>query len=176
MALPELALMKPAKTTPHATPRVDQPTPVVKTEPGLKGGKRRKESVKNIPNGRKIVRNVPKMIPRGHKVVLRGNKVAVKREQGEGSANRLRKVQQKTIGKSVAVNKSAGRSKVQKKTVKNREIPVKVDNAKEKVTVDDDVAIEYEEVEESKCPYCMKQFSCWNNVSSHMIKMHATQV
>ena len=40
----------------------------------------------------------------------------------------------------------------------------------------DDVAIEYEEVEESSCPYCMKQFKHWNAVSSHMLKAHKDQV
>ena len=37
----------------------------------------------------------------------------------------------------------------------------------------DDVSIEYEEREESKCPYCMKQFSSWKSVSAHMAKVHS---
>ena len=40
----------------------------------------------------------------------------------------------------------------------------------------DDVAIEYEEMEESKCPYCMKQFTTWNAVSRHMANVHKDEV
>ena len=39
----------------------------------------------------------------------------------------------------------------------------------------EEVAIEYEEREESACPYCMKQFTCWEKVTTHMGKVHANE-
>ena len=40
---------------------------------------------------------------------------------------------------------------------------------------EEEVAIEYEEREESACPYCMKQFTCWEKVTAHMGKVHADE-
>jgi len=40
----------------------------------------------------------------------------------------------------------------------------------------DEVSIEYEETEESQCPYCLKQFANWNYLSKHMTKVHVNEV
>ena len=53
---------------------------------------------------------------------------------------------------------------------------VKVENSlDERPDDEEEVAIEYEEREESACPYCMKQFNCWEKVTAHMAKIHANQ-
>ena len=53
---------------------------------------------------------------------------------------------------------------------------VKVENSlDERPDDEEEVAIEYEEREESACPYCMKQFNCWEKVTAHMAKIHANE-
>lgn len=53
---------------------------------------------------------------------------------------------------------------------------VKVENSLGKRPGDEEeVAIEYEEREESACPYCLKQFNCWEKVTAHMGKVHADE-
>merc|ERR1712098_557565 len=76
-----------------------------------------------------------------------------------------------------------------KKVVKQNKIQQNINNHKviktEKADYDDDkavggaeddVAIEYEETEETKCPYCYKEFSEFKRLSSHMLAKHQNEV
>ena len=69
-----------------------------------------------------------------------------------------------------------------KLVAKKYENAVKVNGAKKPVVKvekrpgdEEEVAIEYEEREESACPYCLKQFNCWEKVTAHMGKVHADE-
>ena len=73
-----------------------------------------------------------------------------------------------TMRKGQPIKKPTQRGKVNK--TKFPGAVVKKEPAQETA---DDVSIEYEEREESKCPYCMKQFNSWKSVSAHMAKVHS---
>ena len=69
-----------------------------------------------------------------------------------------------------------------KLVAKKYENAVKVNCAKKPVVKvenrpgdEEEVAIEYEEREETACPYCLKQFNCWEKVTAHMGKVHADE-
>ena len=76
----------------------------------------------------------------------------------------------KTSSKLVAT-----RSKNAIKVNSGKKPAVKVENSLDERPDEEEVAIEYEEREESACPYCMKQFSCWEKVTAHMAKIHANE-
>merc|ERR1712025_108550 len=65
------------------------------------------------------------------------------------------------------------RGQVQLRDVKTEKVELNETNV---ASTEDDVAIEYEETEETKCPYCFKKFSEFKRLSSHMMIKHKNEV
>ena len=93
-------------------------------------------------------------------------KAALYTKKHKNPGNRLNHAQKKRDGSKLIAKSNEKAVKVHVAT----KLAVKLENSLEG---EEEVAIEYEEKEESACPYCMKQFSCWEKVLSHMTKVHA---
>merc|ERR1719233_2250483 len=75
---------------------------------------------------------------------------------------------------AVKQQKRPQRGQVQHKIIKTEK--VEFDDTKSVAGTEDDVAIEYEETEETTCPYCYKEFSDFKRLSSHMMVKHKNEV
>jgi len=75
---------------------------------------------------------------------------------------------------AVKQKKTPQRGQVKHKIIKTEK--VEFDDTKSVASTEDDVAIEYEETEETKCPYCYKEFSEFKRLSSHMMVKHKNEV
>ena len=125
-----------------------------------------------LPQGKLVVKQEkPEINGHGLEKSSRKRVLNSKKHQSFGNIKRPNFAQKpKTASKSVAKNAV--------KVNGIKKLAVKVEKSSEEKPGDDDeeeVAIEYEEREESACPYCMKQFTCWEKVTAHMGKVHANE-
>ena len=170
----------------------------VKEEPGLVGNKstlgRKMGAIPGINKSAIYDRITKRIISRSKSAKLPQGKLVVKQEKPEIGGQGLEKSSRKRVFNS-RKHQSLGNNKrpnfaqkpktASKSVAKNavkvngiKKLAVKVEKSSEEKPGDDDeeeVAIEYEEREESACPYCMKQFTCWEKVTAHMGKVHANE-
>merc|ERR1712212_1173192 len=101
-------------------------------------------------------------------------KLAVKKCSENTVAKNVEKTVKPEKRNAVKQQKRPQRGQVQHKIIKTEK--VEFDDTKSVAGTEDDVAIEYEETEETKCPYCYKEFSEFKRLSSHMMVKHKNEV
>ena len=148
----------------------------VKEEPGVVGdnnplrgipGRNNKAASFAKSRSRNLVKHSkPELTVKQERPEIGSKKAAFNAKKHKNPGNRLNPAQKKKDGSKLIAKSNEKAVKVHIAT----KLAVKMENSLEG---EEEVAIEYEEKEESACPYCMKQFSCWEKVLSHMTKVHA---
>lgn len=166
------------------------PSLAVKEEPGLVEGKsasgRRMRGIPVISRSANSARNrvrgivaksKPGKLPQANLVVKQempevGGKVLKSSRKRAMNAKKHKNIGNLKHPNNVQKRKTASKLENAENVKKAKKPAVKVETSLDE---EEEVAIEYEEREESACPYCMKQFTCWQKVTTHMGKVHANE-
>jgi len=137
------------------------------------------KSVVKITDDQGNLISLPKKAPRPPQVSVKGRKNVT--EMNQVIRSKITSLKQLSAKKTETLKVPNPQEKPRNRTLKSISkhkilLPSKIKKEKVRIDSGSDVEVQYEEKEESQCPYCLKQFSNFKKVSAHMIKLHKNDV